>query len=152
MMLDSTARPNASARGVNVSTVAIIIGIAIMLSACQLLLPTDTGTRSATTNSMIEQPGFLLWTGFELEPRKAPRGRTSRRGGGPGGGGGGGAGQFAPTVPLGKRWQTILLQRDLTDSALFAGIVLDCRSSTTTSRIMSTFKVGRGQSSSEVKC
>lgn len=77
-MLDSTARPNASARGVNVSTVAIIIGIAIMLSACQLLLPTDTGTRSATTNSMIEQPGFLLWTGLELEQRNAQLGRTIR--------------------------------------------------------------------------
>jgi|TARA_B110000438_G_scaffold182335_1_gene174258 mannose-6-phosphate isomerase-like protein (cupin superfamily) len=58
--------------------IAVVLGVVIMLQACQPLAQTDVETNLSTTNVIGDRPEFVLWTGLELEQRNAQLSRTIR--------------------------------------------------------------------------
>ncbi len=77
-MPNPKTRPGASVRGINLSEFILVIGVAIILQACQPSEPPGAETDMLTTNVQAESPGFNLWRAAELAQRNAQLGTTIR--------------------------------------------------------------------------
>ena len=77
-MTDSIACSRTSPQALKYSVLPLIIGAVILLQACQQLTQTDDELKSSITSNIGDPPGFILWTGLELEQRNAQLSRTIR--------------------------------------------------------------------------
>lgn len=76
MMPYSMTRSSASVGGIKRPPLILLIGVAIMLQACQQPAPADAAMRMLTANVQADPPGFILWRATELAQRNGQLGTT----------------------------------------------------------------------------
>lgn len=80
-MADFMSPCNVPTRRVTLQSVALLIGVSVLLQTCGQTPGTDSVTDLPAVSEQVQQPGFIHWSASELEQRNARLGTTIREDG-----------------------------------------------------------------------